>query len=143
MIKQSLITLTICLLLGTQVFAAAVKPNVVIIFIDDMGYADIGPFGAGSRGYRGGHPCNIISSRWLTVRVSFCAAPARRALKLPPRSGSATSIIFPASLRKSPASLPAPFVPGFWRQGKIAKSHKKLPISLMVILRGAGDDRAI
>lgn len=26
--------------------AAAVKPNVVIIFIDDMGYADIGPFGA-------------------------------------------------------------------------------------------------
>lgn len=25
---------------------AAVKPNVVVIFIDDMGYADIGPFGA-------------------------------------------------------------------------------------------------
>ncbi|GDY19802.1 hypothetical protein LBMAG56_11470 [Verrucomicrobiota bacterium] len=26
--------------------AAALKPNTVIIFIDDMGYADIGPFGA-------------------------------------------------------------------------------------------------
>ncbi len=26
--------------------AAAVKPNVVIIFIDDLGYADIGPYGA-------------------------------------------------------------------------------------------------
>src|SRR6478735_3834598 len=26
--------------------AEAAKPNVVIIFIDDLGYADIGPFGA-------------------------------------------------------------------------------------------------
>ena len=25
---------------------AADKPNIVILFIDDMGYADIGPFGA-------------------------------------------------------------------------------------------------
>lgn len=33
------------LLLGLQVIAAPVKPNIVFIFIDDMGYADIGPFG--------------------------------------------------------------------------------------------------
>ena len=25
---------------------AAVRPNLVVIFIDDMGYADIGPFGS-------------------------------------------------------------------------------------------------
>jgi arylsulfatase A len=35
--------LAACLLASAQ---AATKPNVVIIFIDDMGYADIGPFGA-------------------------------------------------------------------------------------------------
>src|SRR6188472_2652401 len=33
-------------LLGGLTASAAEKPNVVIIFIDDMGYADIGPFGA-------------------------------------------------------------------------------------------------
>jgi hypothetical protein len=33
--------------------ARAAKPNVVIIFIDDMGYADIGPFGA--QGYATPH----------------------------------------------------------------------------------------
>jgi arylsulfatase A len=34
-------------LLGTLCFAwATEKPNVVIIFIDDMGYGDIGPFGS-------------------------------------------------------------------------------------------------
>jgi arylsulfatase A-like enzyme len=46
--KPLLSTLSgICLLLpyATQL-SAAEKPNVVIIFIDDMGYADIGPFGA-------------------------------------------------------------------------------------------------
>jgi arylsulfatase A-like enzyme len=43
--KKHLTALTTCLLLCAQAFAAA-KPNVVIIFIDDMGYGDIGPFGA-------------------------------------------------------------------------------------------------
>ena len=37
------VSLVFCLLLGT-VFAA--KPNFVIIFNDDMGYADLGCFGA-------------------------------------------------------------------------------------------------
>ncbi len=40
-----LLTLLNALLLGVAA-TAATKPNVVIIFIDDMGYADIGPFGA-------------------------------------------------------------------------------------------------
>ncbi len=37
--------LALPLLLGLHVIAAPVKPNIVFIFIDDMGYADIGPFG--------------------------------------------------------------------------------------------------
>ncbi len=32
--------------LTAAAFAADTKPNVVIVFVDDMGYADIGPFGA-------------------------------------------------------------------------------------------------
>ncbi|MCE9519070.1 MAG: sulfatase [Verrucomicrobia bacterium] len=44
--KRILTTLTTCLCLCAQAFAAAAKPNIVIIFIDDMGYGDIGPFGA-------------------------------------------------------------------------------------------------
>src|SRR5436305_14681757 len=32
--------------LATALAADATKPNVVIVFIDDLGYADIGPFGA-------------------------------------------------------------------------------------------------
>ncbi|MEY3897903.1 MAG: Arylsulfatase [Verrucomicrobiota bacterium] len=38
-------TLALSLLLGLQAIAAPSKPNFVFIFIDDMGYADIGPFG--------------------------------------------------------------------------------------------------
>jgi hypothetical protein len=36
----AMLALLLCSTLG-----AAEKPNVVIIFTDDMGYADIGPFG--------------------------------------------------------------------------------------------------
>ncbi|MEM9281655.1 MAG: sulfatase-like hydrolase/transferase [Verrucomicrobiota bacterium] len=36
---------TLATLLLSAVCSAAEKPNIVIIFIDDMGYADIGPFG--------------------------------------------------------------------------------------------------
>ncbi|MGY8694633.1 MAG: sulfatase-like hydrolase/transferase, partial [Verrucomicrobiia bacterium] len=33
-------------LLSASILSAADTPNVIIIFCDDMGYADIGPFGA-------------------------------------------------------------------------------------------------
>jgi arylsulfatase A-like enzyme len=36
----------VSVLFGVSLAAAADQPNVVIIFIDDMGYGDIGPFGA-------------------------------------------------------------------------------------------------
>jgi arylsulfatase A len=38
------ISVMICILL-LAVVARAEKPNIVLIFIDDMGYEDIGPFG--------------------------------------------------------------------------------------------------
>ncbi len=38
--------LLLALLCLTSTLLAADKPNIVIIFIDDLGYADIGPFGA-------------------------------------------------------------------------------------------------
>lgn len=44
--KQHLAILGSCLLLCAQASAAPAKPNIVIIFIDDMGYGDIGPCGA-------------------------------------------------------------------------------------------------
>ena len=46
--KQILLTF-VCLLSATCTSlraAESAKPNVVIIYIDDLGYADIGPFGA-------------------------------------------------------------------------------------------------
>ncbi|MDA0833106.1 MAG: sulfatase [Planctomycetota bacterium] len=46
---SALFTALVCALwgsIGNSLFAADRPPNFVIIFIDDMGYADIGPFGA-------------------------------------------------------------------------------------------------
>ncbi|MBO35640.1 MAG: arylsulfatase, partial [Verrucomicrobiales bacterium] len=42
--RTLLLFLALILALPTQ--AAKRPPNVVVIFMDDMGYADIGPFGA-------------------------------------------------------------------------------------------------
>ena len=44
---RSCASLTLALACGSHCAAdlAAEKPNIVIIFIDDMGYGDIGPFG--------------------------------------------------------------------------------------------------
>jgi arylsulfatase A len=38
--------LAFCLAIQFSIAVAAVKPNIVLILIDDMGYGDIGPFGA-------------------------------------------------------------------------------------------------
>ena len=50
--RRALIGLIFTLVLGVPVWGAEAQrlPNVVIVFIDDMGYADIGPFGA--KGYQ-------------------------------------------------------------------------------------------
>ncbi len=49
LMKRKLLWLFFLLTLTTPAFAQRL-PNIVIIFIDDMGYADIGPFGA--KGYK-------------------------------------------------------------------------------------------
>ena len=37
----------LCLFSQAAVFGQApVKPNIIVVFVDDLGYADIGPFGA-------------------------------------------------------------------------------------------------
>lgn len=43
--KRITAVITILLIAVAHCFAATKKPNVVLIFIDDMGYGDIGPFG--------------------------------------------------------------------------------------------------
>ena len=43
---RTLLPLLACLTILTGVFARKGPPNIVVIFMDDMGYADIGPFGA-------------------------------------------------------------------------------------------------
>lgn len=43
--KQYLSTLTACLLLYSQSFAAEGKPNVIVVVIDDMGYGDVAAHG--------------------------------------------------------------------------------------------------
>ncbi|HIK96165.1 MAG TPA: arylsulfatase, partial [Planctomycetes bacterium] len=50
---HSLALLFTALFCSASITAADRPPNVVIIFIDDMGYADIGPFGA--QGYETPH----------------------------------------------------------------------------------------
>jgi len=54
-------------------------PNVVVIFIDDMGYADIGPFGA--TGYDTPHLDRMASEgmRFTDFAVSSAVCSASRA----------------------------------------------------------------
>jgi len=50
---MSVLTVLLVLLASVPLGAAERPPNIVIIFIDDMAYADVGPFGA--KGYRTPH----------------------------------------------------------------------------------------
>jgi arylsulfatase A-like enzyme len=90
-------------LLGTLSFAQATrKPNVVIIFIDDMGYGDIGPFGSD-------HPTPHLDRmakegmKLTDFYVSSAACtPSRSALMTgcyADRIGMGRSVIFPADKR--------------------------------------------
>jgi arylsulfatase A len=44
--RLALLPILTAIIAGTPIQAADRKPNVVVIFIDDLGYGDIGPFGA-------------------------------------------------------------------------------------------------
>ena len=46
MLTHSLLRALTLLMAACSVGAAADKPNFILIFIDDMGYGDIGPFGS-------------------------------------------------------------------------------------------------
>ncbi len=61
---------------------AAEKPNVIIIFIDDMGYADIGPFGA--KGYETPHLDRMAKEgmKFSDFSVSSAVCSASRAALL-------------------------------------------------------------
>ena len=55
-------------LFATSLVVAADKPNFIVINIDDMGYADIGPFGSVTAAARheadpSNHGCAISSKR--------------------------------------------------------------------------------
>jgi len=97
-------SLTLALACGSQCASApaADKPNVVIIFIDDMGYGDIGPFGSSRKtphldrmAKEGMQLTNFYVS-------SSACTPSRAALMTgcyADRIGMGTSVVFPADKR--------------------------------------------
>ncbi len=62
--RHVILTLSVCLLSYSAAFAQNPdKPNIVLIFVDDMGYGDIGPFG---------------NKQWKTPRLDRMAAEGRK-----------------------------------------------------------------
>jgi len=81
---------------------AAAKPNVVIIFIDDMGYGDIGPFG----GWRDTPHLDRMAKEGMKLTdfyvSSAACTPSRAALMTgcyADRIGMGASVVFPADRR--------------------------------------------
>ena len=75
------IWIAICLALGFAAYTARAQaslPNIVVMFIDDMGYADIGPFGATS--YKTPHLDRMASRgmRFSDFQVSSPVCSASR-----------------------------------------------------------------
>ncbi|MFC1759210.1 sulfatase [Planctomycetota bacterium] len=66
------------LIAGTSTIHAADLPNIVVVFIDDMGYADIGPFGA--TGYATPHLDRMAAEgmRFTDFQVSSAVCSASR-----------------------------------------------------------------
>src|SRR6476659_11376313 len=84
--------------LGPALAAEAPKPNVVVIFIDDLGYADIGPFGATKQ--KTPH-LDRMAAEGLKL-TSFYAAPVCSVARAPLLTGcygarvSVPGVYFPA-----------------------------------------------
>jgi hypothetical protein len=68
----------------TPARGAETKPNVVIIFIDDLGYADIGPFGATKQ--KTPH-LDRMAAETPRLRVDAAPAPHRGLCTLHRRDG--------------------------------------------------------
>jgi arylsulfatase A len=99
---RSRIFLLLFIPLLTCLSAAARLPNVVIIFIDDMGYGDIGPFGA----ERATPHLDRMSEEGLVLTDFYVASsactPSRSALLTgcyADRIGMGRSVVFPADAR--------------------------------------------
>lgn len=73
---------TVCILFLAATVHAERLPNVVVIFIDDMGYADIGPFGA--TGYNTPHLDRMAAEgmKFTDFQVSSAVCSASRAALL-------------------------------------------------------------
>ena len=71
--KKILFTIIVFLTIPSAIAQVSGKqPNVVIIFVDDMGYADIGPYGATKH-----RTPNLdrLAGDGILFRQAFCAAP--------------------------------------------------------------------
>ena len=97
-------SLTLAFACGSQCAPAlaADKPNVVIIFIDDMGYGDIGPFGSP----RDTPHLDRMAKEGMKLTdfyvSSSACTPSRAALMTgcyADRIGMGTSVVFPADQR--------------------------------------------
>jgi len=103
--KRQALWLAAMLAFNGSVFGGAmVKPNIVIIFTDDQGYADVGKF------WRGRIRDDQTSTTWrtrarysgiFTSRSQFCSASRAALLTAVIRTGSA----FTARCRASPRSV--------------------------------------
>lgn len=94
---------TLILLILSSLLSAAEKPNIIIIFTDDMGYADIGPFG--SKNHSTPHLDRMAKEgrKFTAFYVSSTACtPSRSALMTgtyADRIGMGKSVVFPADER--------------------------------------------
>ena len=96
------IALLLTFFLATAPAPAADEPNIVVIFIDDMGYGDIGPFGA----TRPTPHLDRMAAEGMKLTdfyvSSSACTPSRAALMTgcyADRIGMGTSVVFPADRR--------------------------------------------